>query len=64
MQYYMKVESPNGWIRAKLADANFARELSFRDNLVCHMRCGHGVGYGIIELVVIENLPQLRSPGY
>jgi hypothetical protein len=51
-------------IKLDLTDQSVVREVSFLDDVMCQMRCGNEVGYGIIELVVIGKYPKYGYQGY
>jgi hypothetical protein len=47
-----------------LTDKNVLNEVSFLDDTSCELRCGHEVGYGVIELVVSGKYPRYGYEGY
>jgi len=51
-------------VKLDLTDPNVVREVSFLDDVMCQMRCGNDVGYGIVELVVIGKYPKYGYQGY
>ena len=51
-------------VKLDLTDPNVIREVSFLDDVMCQMRCGNDVGYGVVELVVIGKYPKYGYQGY
>ena len=41
-----------------MTDPEVVKEVSFLDEVMCEMRCGDKVGYGIIELVIVGKYPK------
>lgn len=51
-------------MQLELTDSNVIREVSFLDDVMCEVRCGDQVGYGIVEMVVIGKFPKYGYEGY
>lgn len=47
-----------------LTDPQAIREVSFLDDVVCEMRCGEDIGYGIVEMVIVGKYPRYGYLGY
>jgi hypothetical protein len=47
-----------------LTDPAIIQGLSFIDDVMCEMRCGNEVGYGIVEMVVVGKYPRYGYHGY
>lgn len=45
-------------LRLDMTDPDTVNEASFFDDVMCEIRCGDDVGYGIIELVIPGNYPK------
>lgn len=50
--------------KLELTDSNVIKEVSFLDDVMCEVRCGDQVGYGIVEMVVIGRFPKYGYQGY
>ena len=51
-------------VKLDLSDPNMIREISFLDDVMCEMRCGKEVGYGIVEMVIVGKYPRYGYQGY
>ena len=51
-------------LKLDLTDPNVIRDVSFIDDVMCEMRCGDEVGYGIVEMVVVGKYPRYGYQGY
>jgi hypothetical protein len=51
-------------LKLDLTDTDTLKGVSFLDDVMCELRCGDEVGYGIIELVVIGKYPKYGYQGY
>lgn len=51
-------------VKVDLTDPEQLRDVAFLDDVSCEIRCGHEVGYGIVELVVIGKYPKYGYEGY
>ena len=41
-----------------MTDPQVQRDVSFLDEVICEMRCGDKIGYGVIELVIVGKYPK------
>jgi hypothetical protein len=64
MRRYVQVDRSNSWIKAGPNAPNFVRGVSSLDDVIRQIRCGHDVGYAIIDLVVIGKYPKYGYQGY
>lgn len=51
-------------VKLDLTDPDTVKGVSFLDDVMCEMRCGNEVGYGIIELVIVGKYPRYGYQGY
>ena len=51
-------------LKLDLTDNDAVKGVSFLDDVMCEMRCGNEVGYGIIELVIVGKFPKYGYQGY
>jgi hypothetical protein len=51
-------------VKLDLTDPGVIREISFLDDVMCEMRCGDEIGYGIVEMVVVGKYPRYGYQGY
>ena len=51
-------------VKLDLTDPKVISEVSFLDDVLCEVRCGEDVGYGIVEMVVIGKYPKYGYQGY
>ncbi len=51
-------------VKIDLTDPQAVQEVSFLDDVMCEIRCGDEVGYGIVEMVVVGKYPKYGYQGY
>lgn len=51
-------------LRLDISDPAVVRDISFLDDVMCEVRCGDEVGYGITEIVVTGKYPRYGYEGY
>jgi len=51
-------------LKLDLTDNDAVKGVSFLDDVMCEMRCGNDIGYGIIELVIVGKYPKYGYKGY
>ena len=51
-------------VKVDLTDPDAVKGVSFLDDVMCEMRCGNEVGYGVIELVLVGKYPKYGYQGY
>jgi len=51
-------------LKLDLTDNDAVKGVSFLDDVMCEMRCGNDIGYGIIELVIVGKYPKYGYQGY
>jgi hypothetical protein len=51
-------------VKLDLTDPEVIREVSFLDDVLCEVRCGDEIGYGIVEMVVVGKYPRYGYQGY
>jgi hypothetical protein len=51
-------------VKLNLTDPEVIREVSFLDDVLCEVRCGDQIGYGIVEMVVVGKVPKYGFQGY
>jgi len=54
----------NDGFELDISDPSVLGEVSVLDDIMCEMRCGDDVGYGIIELVIRGKYPKYGFQGY
>ncbi len=57
----------NSWMdgfKLDITNPDIIREITYLDELICELRCGDDVGYGMTELVVIGKYPKYGYQGF